>query len=202
MRTVPLDVRRRSRPLPAGPAGLVGLPALSSCSVRPPPKPEPVTTPTPDRRHGGRTDASTAVTGGSRAGSEPRSTHSPRRGELAQRVWQRSLELTSAGPGCHVRLPDQALTLARAARHDADTMAHALRLGRSRARHPSHDEITRRGVRLLERAIAYLGVKDEQERSPDPGDARRRHPRPRTALSLVREDQHHSRPESSGRDGP
>jgi hypothetical protein len=79
--------------------------------------------------------------------------------ELAQRVWQRSLEL--AGTGCHVHLPDQALTLARTARHDADTMAHALRLGRSRARHPSHDETSRRGIRLLEQAIAYLGVKAE-----------------------------------------
>jgi hypothetical protein len=120
-----------------------------------------VTTPTPRRHHVRDTDASTAVTGGSRAGSEPSFTLSPRRVELelAQRVWQRSLELTSAG--AHLRLPDQALMLARAARHDADTMAHALRLGRSRARHPSHDETTGRGIRLLEQAIAYLGVKTE-----------------------------------------
>jgi hypothetical protein len=71
-------------------------------------------------------------------------------------VWERSLELATAGARF---LPDQALTLARAAGHDADTMAHALRLGRSRARHPSQDEPTRRAITLLEQAIAYLGVK-------------------------------------------
>jgi hypothetical protein len=120
--------------------------------------------------------------------------------ELAQRVWQRSLEL--AGTGGHVRLPDQALTLARAARHDADTMAHALRLGRSRARHPSHDETSRRGIRLLERAIAFLGVKNQQGEIARTGPHPVTSPGARTALSLVREDHHHTRPESSGCDGP
>ena len=120
--------------------------------------------------------------------------------ELAQRVWQRSLELASTGP--HLRLPDQALTLARAARHDADTMAHALRLGRSRARHPSNDETTRRGIRLLEQAIAYLGIKAEQGEIARPRRRPAKRPRTPTALSLVREDHHHSRPESSGCDGP
>ena len=105
------------------------------------------------------TDASTPVPGRSRAGSDPRSTPSARGAglEVAQRVWQRSLEL--AGPGRHLRLPDQALALARTAGHEPDTMTHALRLGRSQARHPSNDDATRRGVRLLERAIAYLGVR-------------------------------------------
>lgn len=120
--------------------------------------------------------------------------------ELAQRVWQRSLEL--AGTGGHVRLPEQALTLARAARHDADTMAHALRLGRSRARHPSHDETSRRGIRLLEQAIAFLGVKAEQGGIARPRRRPATRPRARTALSLVSEDEPHSRPESSGCDGP
>ena len=120
--------------------------------------------------------------------------------EFAQRVWQRSLELTSTGP--HLRLPDQALTLARSARHDADTMAHALRLGRSRARHPSNDDATRRGITLLEQAIAYLGVKAEQGEISRPRRRPATRPRARTALSLVRDDQHHTRPESSGCDGP
>jgi hypothetical protein len=120
--------------------------------------------------------------------------------EFAQRVWQRSLELTSTGPD--LRLPDQALTLARAARHDADTMAHALRLGRSRARHPSNDETTRRGITLLEQAIAFLGVKAEQGEIARPRRRPATRPRARPALSLVREDQPHSRSESSGCDGP
>ena len=56
-------------------------------------------------------------------------------------------------------LTEDALALLRTARHDADTMTHALGLGRSQARHPSNDETTRRGVRLLESTITYLGVK-------------------------------------------
>jgi hypothetical protein len=62
--------------------------------------------------------------------------------------------------------------LLHTARHDADTMTHALGLGHSQARHPSNDETTRRGVRLLEPAIAFLGVaaqrrQHSQARSPD-----------------------------------
>jgi len=88
---------------------------------------------------------------------DPDSPHAPRRAgsEVALQVWERSLEL--AGSSRHECLPDQALALSRAAGHNADTLAHALRLGRSRARHPSTDEATRGGVRLLERANAYLG---------------------------------------------
>jgi hypothetical protein len=88
--------------------------------------------------------------------------------EVAQRVWQRSLGLASGG--AQLDLPDQALALLRAARHDADTLTHALGLGRSQARHPSHDEATRRGVRLLESTITYLGVKAQ------PGEIARAEP--------------------------
>ena len=93
------------------------------------------------------------------AAPDPESPRAARRVglEVAQQVWERSLEL--AGSGRHDRLPDQALALSRAAGHDADTMAHALRLGRSRARHPSNDDTTLGGIRLLERANAYLGIK-------------------------------------------
>jgi hypothetical protein len=77
--------------------------------------------------------------------------------EVAQRVWQHSLKLASNGE--QLDLSGQALALLRMARHDADTLTHALGLGRSQARHPSNDETTRRGVRLLESTIIYLGVK-------------------------------------------
>jgi hypothetical protein len=86
--------------------------------------------------------------------------------EVAQRVWQRSLELASTGE--QLDLSDQALALLRIARHDADTMTHALGLGRSQARHPSNDEATRCGVRLLERTITYLGVKAKPRASAEP----------------------------------
>jgi hypothetical protein len=98
------------------------------------------------------------------AGPDLRSTHVSRRAglEVAQRVWQRSLDLAMTGG--HLHLPEQALALARAVGHHADTMAHALRLGRTRARHPSNGEATRSGVRLQERANAYLGVQADGKR--------------------------------------
>ena len=109
-----------------------------------------------------RPDGSAPVPRRSRAGSDPKSARpAGREGlEVAQRVWQRSLEL--AGAGSHLHLGDHALALARTAGHDLDTMTHALGLGRSQARHPSNGETTRRGVRLLERAIGYLGVRSVQ----------------------------------------
>ena len=64
---------------------------------------------------------------------------------------------------------DQALALLHTARHDADTMTHALGLGRSQARHPSNNETTRRGVRLLERAITFLGVEAQPGQIARPG---------------------------------
>ena len=89
--------------------------------------------------------------------------------EVAQLVWQRTLELARSGE--QRDLSDQALALLRTARHDADTMTHALGLGRSQARHPSNDETTRRGVRILERTITYLGVRAK------PGEIARDEPR-------------------------
>jgi hypothetical protein len=139
-----------------------------------------------------RTDGARPIPGCSRAGSDPGSTRSAGRGrlEVAQRVWQRSLEL--AGTGRHIHLPDQALALSRAAGYDPDTMTHALALGRSRARHPSNDESTRRGVRLLERAVAYLGVRAVLGEVTGPGPRRAATSPARVALSLVREDHHHA----------
>lgn len=120
-----------------------------------------------DRRRVVTTDRSTEVARRLWAAPDPESPHAPRRTglEVAQQVWERSLAL--AGSGAHDRLPDQALALSRAAGHDGDTMAHALRLGRSRARHPSNDETTLGGIRLLERASAYLGVRAEGKRQEE-----------------------------------
>lgn len=52
-----------------------------------------------------------------------------------------------------------ALELLRAAHHDAATMAHALSLGRTHVNGHPEDAMARGGVRVLERAIAFLGVK-------------------------------------------
>ena len=128
--------------------------------------------PTPQRRRppaSHRTDRLTPLADDPYDGSDPPSTHFPHGGplEAAQRVWHHSLELADH---CDQLDPsDQALALLRTARHDADTMTHALGLGRSRARHPSNDETTRRGVRLLERAIAFLGVEAQPGQIARPG---------------------------------
>jgi hypothetical protein len=155
----------------------------------------------PDRRLVVRRDGSTPVPGGSRAGSAGRSTAAGRDGlEVAQRVWQRSLEL--AGTGRH-RLPDHALALARMAGHDPDTMTHALGLGRSQAGHPSTGENVRGGVQLLERAITYLGGRADLG---EIATTERRHDSiPRAvALSDPRAGQHSStgrRPEDAAHPG-
>jgi hypothetical protein len=106
----------------------VGVPAVSSRAVRTESTPERGTPSPPDRRRAVRTDGSTPIPGSSRAGSDPRSTRSARRGgsEVAQRVWQCSLEL--AGTGRHIHLPDHALALSRTAGYDPDTMTHAFAL--------------------------------------------------------------------------
>jgi hypothetical protein len=125
-----------------------------------------------------------------RVGSDPKSARpAGREGlEVAQRVWQRSLELV--GAGSHLHLPDHALALARTAGHDLDTMTHALGLGRSQARHPSNEETTRRGVRLLERAISYLGVTSVQGDIASTRHQRDETPPVRVALCVLHEGQH------------
>ena len=77
--------------------------------------------------------------------------------ERAQLVWGRALEL--ADPGAqHDRFAD-ALALLRAADHDPATMAHALTLGRTHLRAHAGDALARRGARILEATIAFLGVR-------------------------------------------
>jgi hypothetical protein len=127
-----------------------------------------------------RTDRPTPLADAPYNGSDPTSTHSPHRGplEAAPRVWHHSLELADH---CDQLDPsDQALALLHTARHDADTMTHALGLGRSQARHPSNDETTRRGVRLLERAIAFLGVEAQPRSTARPDRRATLNPRRRT----------------------
>jgi hypothetical protein len=182
---MPVDVRRRSHPLlPARPTELVAMPALSSQSSGSPPTPHRRRTPAPPtashRRYVVRTDRPTPLADAPYNGSDPTSTHSPHRGplEAAPRVWHHSLELADH---CDQLDPsDQALALLHTARHDADTMTHALGLGRSQARHPSNDETTRRGVRLLERAIAFLGVEAQPRSTARPDRRATLNPRRRT----------------------
>jgi len=76
--------------------------------------------------------------------------------EPAQAVWARAVEL--AAPPYH-ELFGVILQVTRAAHHDSATIAHALTLGRSRLRDDPADEAAGRAMRLLERAIEFLGVK-------------------------------------------
>jgi hypothetical protein len=62
-----------------------------------------------------------------------------------------------------------ALDLLRAAHHDPATMAHALTLGRSHVRADGDDDVARGGVRILEAAIAFLGVKPNRRDVARPG---------------------------------
>jgi hypothetical protein len=80
---------------------------------------------------------------------------------LTSSVWLRCRELAASGGPFDVS--GQALVL-RADGHDADALARALCLGRSQARHPAGDDATRRGIRILERALADLG----HPAAPDP----------------------------------
>jgi glutamate/tyrosine decarboxylase-like PLP-dependent enzyme len=75
--------------------------------------------------------------------------------ERAQLVWRRAQERSRSIE--EYDAPAEALGLSRAAHHDAATMSHALGLGHERVRRRPDDTAARRGVRALERAIAFLG---------------------------------------------
>ena len=77
--------------------------------------------------------------------------------ERAQLVWQQALEPASPA----VRHDRVALALLRAAGLDTATMDHALALGRARLRENPYSSGARAGVIVLERAIAFLGVKPD-----------------------------------------
>jgi hypothetical protein len=93
---------------------------------------------------------------GRRRGSS-RPTAAGRSPERAQLVWGRALELSDP-EAQHDRFAD-ALSLLRAAHHDPATLAHALTLGRTHLRTHAGDALARRGARLLEATITFLGVK-------------------------------------------
>ena len=90
-----------------------------------------------------------------RASSRP--TPAPRPPERAQLVWGRALEL--AEPRAQHDRFAIALSLLRAAHHDPATLAHALTLARTHLRAHADDAVARRGARILEATIAFLGVK-------------------------------------------
>jgi hypothetical protein len=75
--------------------------------------------------------------------------------ERAQLVWQQALEPVSP----LVQHDHVALALLRASDLDSTTMDHALALGRARLRENPHSSGARAGILVLERAIAFLGVK-------------------------------------------
>jgi hypothetical protein len=58
---------------------------------------------------------------------------------------------------------DLAIDLLRAASHDESTLRHALRIGRSRVRRDPADPSARRGIRLLEAVIAFLGPRQRAD---------------------------------------
>jgi hypothetical protein len=87
----------------------------------------------------------------------PRPASTARPSERAQLVWQRARQLVDP-----VEQHDRfavALDLLGTAHHDPTLLAHALTLGRTHlGRHPADIE-AQGGVTILERALAFLGVK-------------------------------------------
>ncbi len=77
--------------------------------------------------------------------------------ERAQVVWERAREL--ADPTAQHDQFAVALELLRAAHHDPTAMSHALALGQTSVSADGDDAKARGGVKILERAIAFLGVK-------------------------------------------
>jgi hypothetical protein len=77
--------------------------------------------------------------------------------ERAELICDRSGEMAAlVGPD---DVGNVAIELLRAADHDQTTLIHALGIGRSRLRREPTDAYARRGVRLLEAVVAFLGVK-------------------------------------------
>ena len=72
-----------------------------------------------------------------------------------QHVWQRTLEL--ADPFDEHHLFTVVLEVLRTSRHDVATMTQALAVGHSHLRQHRADLIAWRAIRLLERAVAFLG---------------------------------------------
>lgn len=81
--------------------------------------------------------------------------------ERAELICDRSGEMAAlVGPD---DVGNVAIELLRAADHDETTLTHALGIGRSRVRREPTDASARRGVRLLEAVVAFLGVKPRDD---------------------------------------
>jgi hypothetical protein len=102
--------------------------------------------------------------------------------ESAELICDRSGQLAAlVGPD----VGNVAIDLLRAADHDETTLIHALAIGRSRVRREPADDSARRGVRLLEAVIAFLGVKPRGDEVGS-SEARRRRPRSRGHANATR----------------
>jgi hypothetical protein len=75
-------------------------------------------------------------------------------------VWRRALRLS--GPGHGEDRFGVVLDLLRTAHHGPSTMLHALTLGRAALRADPDDVTTQDAVRLLVRAVAWLGNRTEE----------------------------------------
>src|SRR5438067_1459181 len=121
-----------------------------------------------------------------RAAREPQvivgSARTGRPPELAQLVWHRALALAGAGTGNDPF--EVALDLLRTAHHHPGVMAHALTLGRTHLQDLPDDDRARAGAKILQAAIAFLGIK------PRPGDIARATPRPRTWAPRIEAPSH------------
>jgi hypothetical protein len=80
--------------------------------------------------------------------------------ERAQLVWQHACQLADSGG----QLDAAAVELLATAHHDLTAMAHALSLGQTHLRHHDQDSAARHGVKLLEQAIEFLGVRPHHDR--------------------------------------
>lgn len=91
-------------------------------------------------------------------GSKPVTRHpEPSRPlQLAQLVWHRALDLTA--PDVEHDALAVVLELLQTAHHDIATMSHALTLGRAQVHEHPSELAARRGTKLLERAIAFMGA--------------------------------------------
>jgi hypothetical protein len=76
---------------------------------------------------------------------------------VAAQVWRRAQELVD--PLAHHDLVALALNLLRTAHHDPAAMADALALGRQHVRSHPDDTTASGGVEVLERGMAFLGMK-------------------------------------------
>jgi hypothetical protein len=90
--------------------------------------------------------------------------------ERAELICDRSGEL--AVPVGPYDVGNVAIDLLRAADHDETTLTHALGIGQSRVRREPADDSARRGVRVLEAVIGFLGIKPRADEVGSSGGQR------------------------------